>query len=171
MTAATLPKNRKGKLSMDDYVLAAALTQVVSIDLLVRDTSGKYLVGLRKNPPAQDTLFVPGGRVFKEEPLVCARDRIISAELGCQPEALDPEFKGIYEHYYTNENPGGGEGIDTHYVSLAFTVGLPGEIDAQQFAKQHADVHWLTPEDIRSSKAVHFYTKYFFMDDAPNRLV
>ena len=42
---------------------------LVSIDLIVKNREGKILLGLRINKPAQNTWFVPGGRIRKDETL------------------------------------------------------------------------------------------------------
>ena len=56
----------KKYLSRDDYFRALSLTQLVSIDLLIV-CHDKLLVGERSNNPAQGSLFVPGGKVYKNE--------------------------------------------------------------------------------------------------------
>lgn len=53
-----------------------------SIDLVVLDAQNRILVGERINRPAQGYWFVPGGRVYKNEPLKKAFERICSDELG-----------------------------------------------------------------------------------------
>ena len=44
-------------------------TPLVSIDLVVENEKGEILFGLRKNRPAKDYWFVPGGRILKNETL------------------------------------------------------------------------------------------------------
>ena len=70
------------RLPPDLFKRVVELTPLVSIDLVVRDESGRMLVGLRANRPAQGYWFVPGGRVGKNETLREAFDRLTGAELG-----------------------------------------------------------------------------------------
>ena len=56
--------NRNGKLNMEEYIQACALAQIVALDLLIKNNEGKYLLGMRRNPPAKNTYFVPGSRAF-----------------------------------------------------------------------------------------------------------
>jgi len=55
-----------GLLAEDDFRRAVEMLPLVSIDLLLRDADGRYLTGLRSNPPAQGSWFVPGGRIRKK---------------------------------------------------------------------------------------------------------
>ena len=71
----------KKYLSRDDYFRALSLTQLVSIDLLIV-CHEKLLVGKRSNNPAQGSLFVPGGKVYKNEYLTEGLERISKQEIG-----------------------------------------------------------------------------------------
>ncbi len=73
---------------------------LVSIDLPVQSEQGEYLLGVRKNRPAQGHWFVPGGRVQKNETLDAAFRRLTSQELGIEPERSTATFKGVYQHFY-----------------------------------------------------------------------
>ena len=48
-------------LSREEFLKVVENTPLVSIDLIVQDPQGRILVGYRKNRPAQNTWFVPGG--------------------------------------------------------------------------------------------------------------
>ncbi|MHC5075082.1 MAG: GDP-mannose mannosyl hydrolase, partial [Planctomycetota bacterium] len=47
----------------DEFINVIKLTPLVSIDLLIKNADGKYLLGLRENEPAGNYWFVPGGRI------------------------------------------------------------------------------------------------------------
>lgn len=156
--------NYIGKLSQDNYDLAASLTQIVSIDLLIKNNEEQYLLGKRLNPPAKNSLFVPGGRIYKGESIMSALKRIIKDEIGI--EHYDSWLYGIYDHYYKNESPSGRTDIDTHYVSIAFKV-EPLNLKLTNdniniFLKQHENLVWMTEEEIIESNDVHILTKNFF---------
>lgn len=121
------------------------------------------MVGLRKNPPAKGTYFVPGGRVYKRENLQKAQKRIMMDELGV--ELTNVKFHGIYEHYYPNENPSGVNGIDIHYVVLVYEGELPDDFDHQQFSKQHESALWLKVADLLNHDQVHSITKAYWDDN------
>ena len=70
-----------GLLSPADFRRAVEMLPLVSIDLLLHDGQGRYLTGLRSNPPA-GRLVRAGGRIRKNEPLALALDRIAREELG-----------------------------------------------------------------------------------------
>ncbi len=161
--------NRKGKLNMDEYVQACALTQIVSVDLLVSNTDGKYLVGMRKNPPAKNTYFVPGCRAYKGENINDALVRTMQTELGCVLK--DVEFYGMFEHFYKGDNPADVLGVDTHYVVFAYEGIIPEMFDNDQFQEQHADAKWMTKKELLNSDQVHDITKYYFTKHPPNCVV
>jgi colanic acid biosynthesis protein WcaH len=161
--------NRSGKLNMEEYVQACTLTQIVSVDLLIKDKEGKYLFGLRRNPPAKNTYFVPGCRAFKGEELINALIRTMKEEIGC--ELNDIEFYGVYEHMYKNDNPGDTPGVDTHYVVIVFKGNIPDSFDQDQFQKQHSDAKWMTPKEILDSEEVHKFSQYYFSEHPPNCVV
>lgn len=161
--------NRNGKLNMEEYIQACALTQIVALDLLIKNNEGKYLLGLRRNPPAKNTYFVPGSRAFKGEDIMNALIRTMKQELGCVLDNI--EFYGIYEHMYQNDNPGQIQGVDTHYVVITFEGTIPDSFDQAQFQKQHSDVKWMTPKEILDSDEVHKFSQYYFCDYPPNCVV
>jgi len=160
-------QNHSGKLTMDEYTQACSLSQIISIDLLVRNKEGKYLLGMRKNPPARDFYFVPGSRVFKGEFLKNSFHRISQDELGCKP--LYFKLHGIYEHFYENDSPS-SKNIDTHYVVFAYDCELPDDFNEEQFLNQHSECVWMDKKEILSNNKVHLFTKYYFTPYSPNRL-
>ena len=80
---------------------------------------GRYLTGLRSNPPAQGAWFVPGGRIRKNEPLALALDRIAREELGLHAMAAAWTPCGVHEHFYST-NFAGEINRSTHYIVLAY---------------------------------------------------
>jgi colanic acid biosynthesis protein WcaH len=85
-------------LNENTFKTIVASTPLISIDLVVRDTQGKILLGKRVNRPAQDLWFVPGGRVLKDESIEQAYTRLLKIELGM--DKTSSCFKGIYQHFY-----------------------------------------------------------------------
>lgn len=149
-----------GWLSRADLKQVVALAPLVSIDLLVRDPAGRLLVGLRSNPPAQGTWFVPGGRVLKNETLAQAFARLCRDELGVPLEIADAKFRGVYEHFY-NVDFTGDRTASTHYVVLAYEFARPAALTGLPQA-QHRDYRWIGAEEAQSDAAVHENTRAYF---------
>lgn len=133
---------------------------LVAIDLLVEDAGRRMLLGWRKNPPARDSWFVPGGRVRKDETLSAAFSRITEEELG-RPFRLDQTvFVGIYQHFYT-DNFLGEEGASTHYLALAHRL-WTGELPLRLPLTQHTQYRWEHPAVIAQDPLVHGYSRAYF---------
>jgi len=49
-------------LSQEDFATVVRSTPLISIDLVVENERGEFLLGQRTNRPAQGYWFVPGGR-------------------------------------------------------------------------------------------------------------
>ena len=134
---------------------------LVSIDLIVKNRDGKVLLGRRKNRPAKDFLFVPGGRILKGETIVEAFKRITLTELGREVSFSVAEFMGVFEHFY--EDSFFGIDITTHYVVLAYKL---MDLDNLKLSdSQHTEYIWLSTKEILGREDVHQYTKAYFAGD------
>lgn len=142
----------------EDFARIIAATPLVSIDLILRNPQGQILLGYRRNRPAQDTWFVPGGRIRKNERLADAWRRIARVELGITLDA--PRLLGVYEHLY-DDNALDLPGVGTHYVVLACEADLPAGA-ALQPDQQHAQLHWWEIAALLASPDVHANTKAYF---------
>ena len=135
-------------------------TPLISIDFLI-NKNNKYLLGKRKNPPAKDFYFTVGGRIFKNETIQEAMDRILKEELNLSYEDLkeNVKFIGIFEHFY--EESIFGDDISTHYVNLGYQLDL--KFDIRNIPKdQHSEYKWFTKKEILDSDDVHKYVKRYF---------
>jgi colanic acid biosynthesis protein WcaH len=142
-----------------EFIEIVRRTPLVSIDLIVRNPQGRILLGLRKNAPARDTWFVPGGIIRKGETLARAFARISEDELG-QPLSLDDAtFIGVFEHFY-EENRLQLADITTHYVVLAFRVEWHGTNEGLP-RDQHEEYHWFSAGEGSEHPTVHPYTKAY----------
>lgn len=142
----------------DKFKVVLDSTPLVSIDFLVRNESGKVLLGQRNNRPAQGFWFVPGGRILKNEALPKAFERISLSELGQCFSIADARLQGPFDHFYTDSLF--GDTPSTHYVALAYrlTVGalvaLPKE--------QHCSYKWSSVDELLADPMVHPNTKAYF---------
>ncbi len=150
-------------LSPEEFLWIVARTPLVAIDLIVRDDTGRVLLGMRRNPPAQGTWYVPGGRILKDEPLDEAFRRITRAELGVEVERSRAVFRGVYEHFHP-DNFAGQPGITTHYVVLAYEL-PPGMVPERLPSEQHTAYRWWTVPELLAHPQVHPYTKAYFSGD------
>ncbi|MHC4216499.1 MAG: GDP-mannose mannosyl hydrolase [Planctomycetota bacterium] len=148
------------QLGSDEFAEAVRLSPLVSIDLIVHNSRGEILLGLRENEPAKGFWFVPGGRILKNERISEAFERLAVNELGVKLNYKDAKFIGVFEHLYAN-NFAGREGFGTHYIVLAHSI----TIDASTLDlpdDQHSDYKWMNPQDVCEDSTVHPYTKAYF---------
>jgi colanic acid biosynthesis protein WcaH len=148
------------KLSRAELIQVVKNAPLASIDLIVKNNRDEILLGLRKNEPAKDYWFVPGGRILKNERIALAFERISKEELGIEIAYKQAEFLGVFEHFYPS-NFAQKEGFTTHYVALAYQISIPE--NALQLPKiQHQEYKWLSKDFIESDEKVHPYTKAYF---------
>jgi len=158
-------------LSHAEFRLGVELLPLVSIDLLLRDAGGRYLLGLRGNPPARGSWFVPGGRIRKGEPMDAALRRLCDGELGLHLHRDEWRLHGVYEHFY-DDNFAGEPGRSTHYVVLAYIAQLPAPFSDLQVedrlgrlpTEQHSVYRWAHPRAMAQDDTVHPYTRAYFSE-------
>ena len=135
-------------------------TPLVSIDLIIRNPSEKVLLGKRINRPAKGYWFVPGGRIIKNETIGHALKKISKAEVGLDLSTEAHSLLGAYDHIY-EDNFLNVDGINTHYVVLAFSILLQQEIDVNP-DEQHSDLQWWEIDKLLKDPTVHHNTKAYF---------
>ena len=135
-------------------------TPLVSIDLIIRNETNQVLLGKRVNRPAQNFWFVPGGRIRKNERVREAYARISDAELGVPLPFNEADFIGVYDHIY-EDNFAGKNGINTHYVVLAYACQLKSGGVLKPDA-QHEELIWWDMADLIANASVHENTKAYF---------
>ncbi len=143
-----------------DFERVIRLTPLVAIDLIVRSPEGKVLVGRRTYEPARNQFFVPGGRITKNEALPAAFERISREELGIGLRMADARFVGVNDHLYAT-NRFGKPGFGTHYVTLAYEIGLALDLSALP-KDQHGEYLWMSPSEVLQCPEVHENTKAYF---------
>ncbi len=155
-------KNKQKSIKLDHFTFIEVVknSPLVSIDLIVRNAQNEVLLGLRNNEPAKNYWFTFGGRIYKNERIAQAFQRIVQEEIGIDVDVKDAQFVGVFEHLY-EENFAQESGFGTHYVVLAYEVrllephrGLP--------TVQHHEYRWFRVEDVVKAENVHPYTKAYF---------
>lgn len=155
-------------LSAEDFATVVRATPLVSIDLIVENQAGEFLLGQRTQRPAQNYWFVPGGRVQKDETLERAFVRLTEAELGTPFSLQDGEFYGVWQHFY-DDNFSGPE-FSTHYIVLGFRLRV--NADALQLpVAQHSGYRWLTAADWLARDDVHDNSRAYFDAAQANKVI
>lgn len=151
-------------LDAQTFLNVVANTPLVSIDFILQ-RGEKVLLGLRKNRPAQNFWFVPGGRILKGETIRQAIKSIAEKELGIarmiENGQLNVTFYGTFEHFY--EDCFVGEVASTHYVVLAHKIELPTDFAMPAVDEQHAEFRWWSISEMLASNKVHQYSKNYFL--------
>ena len=119
---------------------------LISIDFCIV-FEGKNIIREKKNPPAKNVYFVPGGRIQKNETIKSAQKRLLADEIGlknisCLKKYI--KFMGIFEHFY-EDNFLGQNDFNTHYIAHAYKIELNDldQINYAQFEEQHHIYKWL----------------------------
>jgi colanic acid biosynthesis protein WcaH len=149
-----------GFLKQAEFSTIVRLAPLVSIDLIVCDSDNRVLLGLRKNEPAKNSFFVPGGIVRKNELLEMAFARIVKAEINILATLENATFVGVYDHVY-DTNTAGESGYGTRYVALGYRLMLKS-ISKLRMDAQHNESVWWTEDEILRSDRVHEYAKAYF---------
>lgn len=149
-------------LRHEDFATVVRCTPLISIDLLVENARGEFLLGQRTNRPARGYWFVPGGRVQKDERLESAFERLTLAELGLRLPLTSAEFYGVWQHFYDDNFS--GDDFSTHYVVLGFRLRV-SENDLQLPDVQHDAYRWLTPQAVLAGDNVHDHSQAYFLPE------
>ena len=137
-------------------------TPLVSIDIVLRDSQKRYLLGLRNNPPAKGYWFVPGGRIFKNETISAAFTRICYSELGTMINISSASLIGIFDHFYSDSFV--SESVSTHYVAIGYEIDVQDDF-LPYLDRQHSDYKWFTRRELNESLCVHPNTKLYIQDN------
>jgi colanic acid biosynthesis protein WcaH len=152
------------KIDKASFIKVIEAVPFVSIDLVIRNERDEVLLGYRRNRPAQNTWFVPGGRIRKNEKTQDALQRISRSELGI--DAPKGKLIGVFDHIY-DDNFYAEPGIGTHYVVCAYSIRIPS---STQFIQddQHAELKWWKLDELLQNEEVHANSKLYFIKAPEN---
>lgn len=139
---------------------------LISIDLIVRNERGHILLGHRSNRPAAGFLFVPGGRVFKNESISMAFERLTTNELGQAFSISQAHYIGLFEHFY--DDSVFGDTPSTHYIVNGFELIV--EESLRLPTEQHTEYVWMHENELLASDLVHVHCKWYFHQDKGFRI-
>jgi colanic acid biosynthesis protein WcaH len=159
-----LTKDSIVNVEQQTFIQIIKHTPLVSIDLVLQNESGEILLGLRRNRPAQNYWFVPGGRIQKDECIQNALARIARGELGIITGK--GRLLGAFDHLY-NENYFSLPDMSTHYVVLAYAL----EVSSATCFKgddQHTEFKWWGKSELLANPQLHENTKLYFRTSTDN---
>jgi len=154
------------KLPLKQFKNIVRDSPLIAIDLIISNKDKEVLLGRRQNPPAKGYLFVPGGRVLKNETLNDALIRISKKEIGVEITAENAEFHGVYEHIY-KENFFNNPTFNTHYVIIACRFQWDSCLSIKS-DDQHDEINFMSVEKIINHPDVHTFTKNYFYENPEN---
>ena len=134
---------------------------IFGIDMIIFSQKFGVLMGRRINNPAKGKLFVPGGRVYKNERIIDAFNRILLSETGLTLSYKKTTSMGLFEHFYNVTSWSNSE-CSTHYIIEARLI----EVDAEEIKlkinlnEQHSNFEWISLEDMQSN-SIHYYSKMY----------
>jgi colanic acid biosynthesis protein WcaH len=148
-------------LSKADFAKVITNTPLVSIDLILENEKGEYLLGKRLNRPAKGYWFVPGGRIQKNESLADAFSRLSNDELGAILNISDAVCIGAFDHFY--EDNVFGKDFSTHYVAIGYVLKVSESQLELPLDEQHEQYRWLSKSELLNSDDVHQHSKQYFI--------
>jgi len=148
-------------LDRETFVHIVEHTPLIAIDLIIKDSKGRVLLGMRVNAPAKDYWFVPGGRIYKNETISEAFSRIFFTETGHKFLMDDTGFLGVYEHFYKNSFY--NEHTSTHYVVLGYEINYDFSIN--NLPKAQHNLYKIVPvKTLLQDAEVHPNVKLYFKE-------
>jgi colanic acid biosynthesis protein WcaH len=148
-------------LNKETFQTVIASTPLISIDLVVKNSQGQYLLGYRTNQPAKNFWFVPGGRILKNESMDDAFRRLCKNELDINKTRGAAKFLGPFEHFY--QDYVFGDDVTTHYVVMGYEITVDIDI-ATLPNEQHNQYKWLTKNELLARDDVHLHSKWYVSD-------
>lgn|SRR5574343_758 len=153
--------NSSGWLPNKEFAKVVNALPLVSVDLVLVNTAGQMLLGLRRNAPARHWWFTPGGRVRKNEPYATSLRRVAMSELKLQERDVQgAQLMGVWDHFY--EDSAYSPEVSTHYVNLPHVLQLkqPLELDVLP-EDQHSGWRWQDAKDAAVADDVHPYVRVY----------
>lgn len=123
-------------IQTDLYKSIIRLLPIVCVDIVVKNTDGKFLLVKRKNNPLKGQWWVVGGRIEHMEKAQDAAKRKLKEEADL--EVKDLLFEGCYEDNFDNN---AFDDVPYHTISLIFSCIKDDSIDIK-LDKQSSDWVW-----------------------------
>lgn len=147
-------------IPLEEFKVVMQNAPLITIDFICKDDNGKILLGKRVNKPAQAFYFTPGGRVFKNERIADAINRLSLKELGEEIDLSELKFNGIYEHLFEESI---FDKVSTHCINIAFEYNYASFTKLPNFEHENYKVFGI--DEIMDRSDIHQYVKDFFKVD------
>jgi colanic acid biosynthesis protein WcaH len=120
------------------YTKILANFPIPCVDIIVIRNK-QFLLGKRKNKPAQGKWWLPGGRLHKNETVIKAAERKVKEETGLRIK--NPSFLAVEDTFFKD----GRFGTTTHTVNIVFAAKTNSK--KLKLDKQHSDLKWFSGID------------------------
>jgi len=143
------------KIPSSDYKKILDTMPVACVDLLIYH-DGKVLLVLRKDEPAKNEWFVPGGRIFKNEKLEDAAIRKAFEEVGIDIK-IEKQI-GCFDFF---AEKGSFENINDgiHTISVVYLCSLKNPDQTIKIDSTSADAKWFDVKNKKDLEKAHPYVK------------
>jgi len=145
-------------ISGDKFKTVVENTPLISIDFIIENQAGEFLLGKRVNRPARGFWFTLGGRIFKDECIDDAIKRVSKKEFNLEITREILNFHGVYEHFYGDSFL--EDAVSTHYVVLAYSLKL--DLNVILPAEEHNEYCYFSKNELLEHNDVHPYVKNYF---------
>lgn len=148
-------------ISNDKFKIVVENTPLISIDFIIENPQGHFLLGKRVNKPAKGYWFTLGGRIFKDETIDEAIKRLSTKEFNLKITQKKVIFHGVYEHFYDDSFV--EDAISTHYVALAYRLKMDHELILPK--TEHNEYCYFSKEELLEHSNIHPYVKNYFKEN------
>ena len=124
-------------IHIDLYKKIIKLLPIVCVDVIIKNSDGKFLLVKRKNNPLMGQFWLVGGRIEQMEKAQDAAKRKIMEEVGLEVEDL--VFEGCYED---NFDKNAFESVPYHTISLIFSCLINYNSQEIKLDKQCSEWAW-----------------------------
>lgn len=138
-----------------DYLICVKNLPIFTTDIIVVNRKKQILLLKRNNKPALGTYYTPGGRVFKNEPMVRSTRRKLKEELGIIASERELTFAGVIDEIFPDST---FPETNVHTVNAFFVYKIKNDRDIK-LDSQHCDYKWLTLAEAVRDRKVHKYAR------------
>ena len=145
-------------IPIEQFKTVVENTPLISIDFIIENSEGKFLLGKRVNAPACGYWFTLGGRILKNETINDAIQRLSNKEFNKTVTKEMLVFCSTFEHFY--EESFVDEKISTHYIVLVYKIKIDDKLDLPD--AEHSEYCYFSEEELLKNSYVHKFVKDYF---------
>ena len=138
------------------FLFLTEITPMVNVDLLIRDTKGRYLLAWRNTPPFEIGWHIPGGIISVKESLHKRIEKTSIKEIGCivkyglQPLTMIEDINDVKTR--------------SHFYSFLYNCTIPDDFDISKQPYKSGGAGFLQWHDCFPNDMIiaHYKYKKFF---------